>query len=378
MENTWDTTPQQDRFDPAVGGKVMKAVVTAGNGEYSKLQCRVVKLPTLEPGEVLLQVLAAGVNNTEINTRIGWYSSSVTKATVEAATAEEQPIIEKNDGGWNETTPFPFIQGTDCCGRIVAVAKGGDTGSIGSRVLVRACMRASGFGSMENIWMGSDFDGAFAQFVKVPAGEVFAVDCDWSDAELGVIPCAYGTSENMVHRGGVRQGEHVLVAGASGGVGSAVVQLAKRRGATVTAIAAKAKMDQVLSLGADRVIDRHDDVVASLGENSVDVVIDNVAGPAFGGMLLALKRGGRYVSSGAIGGPLVTLDMRTFYLKDLKLIGCTAWDEPVFPNLISYIERDEFRPLVAKAFPLECIADAQREFLLKKHVGNFVLIPPEL
>jgi NADPH:quinone reductase-like Zn-dependent oxidoreductase len=109
----------------------------------------------------------------------------------------------------------------------------------------------------------------------------------------------------------------------------------------------------------------------------VDIVIDNVAGPAFGGLLQALKRGGRYVSSGAIGGPLVTLDMRTFYLKDLSLIGCTAWDEPIFSNLISYIERDEIRPLVAKIFPLERIADAQREFLDKKHVGNFVLIPPD-
>ena len=84
------------------------------------------------------------------------------------------------------------------------------------------------------------------------------------------------------------------------------------------------------------------------------------------------------MSSGAIGGPFVTFDMRTFYLKDLTLIGCTAWDEPVFPNLISYIERGELRPLVAKIFPLERIADAQREFLEKKHVGNFVLIPPPL
>lgn len=378
MKFKWDTDPKQDRFDPKAPGKVMKAVVTAGNGGYDKLQCRVVNLPTLERGEILLQVLAAGVNNTEINTRIGWYSSSVTTGTEDAATAEGQQATKKADGGWNETTPFPFIQGTDCCGRIVAVAPGGDKSSIGSRVLVRACMRQSGFDSMDNIWMGSDFDGAFAQFVKVPAGEVFVVDCDWSDAELGTIPCAYGTAENMVYRGKVCQGEHVLVAGASGGVGSAVVQLVKRRGATVTAIAAKAKMKQVLAIGADRVIDRNDDVVDSLGENSVDVVIDNVAGPAFGGRLKALKRGGRYVSSGAIGGPIVTLDMRTFYLKDLTLIGCTAWDEPVFSNLISYIEHDEFRPLVAKVFPLERIADAQRDFLEKKHVGSFVLIPPEL
>jgi NADPH:quinone reductase-like Zn-dependent oxidoreductase len=231
---------------------------------------------------------------------------------------------------------------------------------------------------MENIWMASDFDGAFAQFVKIDAREVFPVDCDWSDAELGSIPCAYGTAENMVHRARVCKGEHVLVPGASGGVGSAVVQLAKCRQATVTAIAGTEKMAQVRSIGADRVIARGEDIAAALGEDTVDVVIDNVAGPAFGKMLDVLKRGGRYTSSGAIAGPLVTLDMRTFYLKDLTLIGCTAWDEPVFPNLISHIEKGEIRPLVAKTYPLEQIAEAQHEFTKKKHVGKLVLIPPPL
>lgn len=178
----------------------MKAVITTGNGGYDKLEYRKVPVPRLAPGEVLLQVLAAGVNNTEINTRVGWYSSTVTAGTDEAASTEENKATAKADGGWNEATPFPFIQGTDCCGRVAAVASGGDESAIGTRVLVRSCMRRTGFESMENIWMGSDFDGAFAQFVKVPAGEVFAVDCDWSDAELGTIPCAYGTAENMVHR----------------------------------------------------------------------------------------------------------------------------------------------------------------------------------
>jgi NADPH:quinone reductase-like Zn-dependent oxidoreductase len=260
----------------------------------------------------------------------------------------------------------------------MAAAPGVDQRLIGARVLVRPCMRPDGFGSMNNIWMASDFDGAFAQFVKVPASEVFAVQSDWSDVELGSIPCAYGTAENMLHRARVTQGEHVLVAGASGGVGSAAVQLAKQRGARVTAIAGKLKMQQVRLIGADQVIDRQDDLVACLGKETIDVVIDNVAGPAFGDLLKVLKRGGRYASSGAIGGPLVTLDMRTFYLKDLTLIGCTAWEEPVFPNLIGYIERGELHPLVAKTFPLEQIAQAQREFLEKAHVGKFVLIPPPL
>ena len=378
MRAECETVPKQDRFDPKGSNKTMMAVVTTGNGGYDKIEYREVPVPTLAPGEILLQVLAAGVNNTEINTRVGWYSSTVTEGTEEAASAEEEKATVKADGGWNEGTPFPFIQGTDCCGRVVAVAPGGDESTIGTRVLVRPCIRRAGFESMENIWMGSDFDGAFAQLVKVPAGEVFAVDSDWSDAELGTIPCAYGTAENMVHRVKVSKADHLLVTGASGGVGSAVVQLAKRRGATVSAIAGKAKMEQVRSIGADRVIARGDDIVASLGENSVDVVVDNVAGPAFGSLLKILKRGGRYVSSGAIGGPLVTLDMRNFYLKDLTLVGCTAWEEPVFPNIISYIERGELRPIVAKIVPLERIADAQREFLKKKHFGNFVLIPPPL
>ena len=374
------TTPPKDRFDLTDCKATMKAVVTTGNGGYEKLVYRDVPIPALGPKEVLLQVLAAGVNNTEINTRLGWYSSKVTTSTEELTTGkrEKKEAHAQGDGGWNEATPFPFIQGTDCCGRVVAVATGVDECLIGLRVLVRACMRSKGWDSLENIWIASDFDGAFAQFVKVPAAEVFPVDCDWSDAELGTIPCAYGTAENMIHRAKVAKGEHVLVAGASGGVGSAVVQLAKRRGAFVTAIAGKAKIENVRALGADQVIARDADIVAGLGEKPVDVVVDNVAGKGFGGMLKVLKRGGRFVSSGAIAGPLVTLDMRDFYLKDLTLIGCTAWDEPVFLNLISYIEKGEIKPILAKTFPLKQIVAAQREFTEKKHVGKFVLIPPPI
>lgn len=378
MVKEYETVSQTDRFSLKGCKKTMKAIVTNGNGGYEKLEYRDVPVPVLKKGEVLLQVLAAGINNTEINTRLGWYSSSVTTGTETLTAVEKEKAKEQADGGWNEATPFPFIQGTDCCGRVVAVAPEGDESTIGLRVLVRPCIRKSGWTSLDNIWMASDFDGAFAQFVKVPVEEVFPVVCDWSDAELGTIPCAYGTAENMVHRTKVVKGEHVLVTGASGGVGSAAIQLAKRRGAFVTAVAGRDKMEQVRLIGADRVIERDDDIVTCLGEKNVDVVIDNVAGAPFGGFMKVMKRGGRYVSSGAIGGPLVTLDMRDFYLKDLTLIGCTAWDEPVFPNLISYIEKGEIQPLLAKTFPLERIVDAQRMFTEKKHVGKFVLIPPKL
>ena len=362
------------RFELKPGQDSMKAVVTTGNGGYDKLDYGDVPVPELRSGEVLLRVLAAGVNNTEINTRLGWYSSAVTSGTNQFS--DNDRPAEISDGGWNEKTPFPMIQGTDCCGEVVHCAEDVCGLAVGARVLVRACMRLNGYDSLENIWMASDFDGAFAEYVRVPASEVFAVDCNWSNEELATIPCAYGTAENMVHRAGVRSGERVLVTGASGGVGSALVQLVRRRGAHAIAISGKDKMDRVRELGADQVLARGTELVDALGESSMDAVIDNVAGDGFTSLMKVLRRGGRYASSGAIAGPMVTLDMRDFYLKDLNLIGCTAWDEPIFPNLVSYIERGEIKPLVARTYPLSEIATAQEHFLEKTHVGNFVLLPP--
>ncbi len=331
----------------------MKAIVTTGNGGYDKLVYKDVQKPIVAAGEVLIQVLAAGVNNTEINTRVGWYEN----------------------GGWDIATPFPFIQGTDCCGKIVEVAEDLQTHLLGKRVLIRPCMRPDGFGSMRNIWMGSDFDGAFAQYVKAPASEVFVIESNWSDVELGSIPCSYGSAENMLLRAKVSATDHVLIAGASGGVGSAAVQLAKLRGARVTAIVGADKAKHAIAIGADKIIERGTDIAAALGEATIDVVVDNVGGKDFESILKVLRRGGRYVSSGAIGGPVVSLDLRTFYLKDLTLIGCTAWDEPVFGNLVAYIEKNQIKPLVAKTFALRDIAKAQSEFLEKKHFGKFVLVP---
>ena len=242
----------------------MKAIVTTGQGGLDKLVFKDVPTPELEPGEILIQVLAAGVNNTEINTRMGWYSGNVSASTSDMA--DQQDFSELDDGGWSEATPFPLIQGTDCCGRVVATADTKHQSLIGKRVLVRPCMRTNGFEDYDNIWMASDFDGAFAQFVKVPASEVFSVECDWQDAELASIPCAYGTAENMLHRAAVTDRDNVLILGASGGVGSAAVQLAKRRGAKVFAVASQANHAVLNELGVDAVYDRHADLLSELGE----------------------------------------------------------------------------------------------------------------
>ena len=140
--------------------------------------------------------------------------------------------------------------------------------------------------------------------------------------------------------------------------------------------AAFSKSEIVMAAGASYVIDRNESPADTLGANSVDVVIDLVAGPTWPNLLEVMKRGGRYVTAGAIAGPLVELDVRTLYLKDLTLMGSTYQDKICFKNLINYIENDEVKPIVAATFPLKDIGKAQEMFLEKKFVGKIVLIIP--
>ena len=149
--------------------------------------------------------------------------------------------------------------------------------------------------------------------VKVRSSETFKIDCNWSDTELASIPCAYSTAEGMLHRVNLKK-EKVLITGASGGVGSAAIQLAKRRGAYVIAQCSKSKFKEIINIGADETIDRNDDLVLKLGTNNLDVIVDLVAGEQWKQLLEILKPGGRYVAAGAIAGPIVELDVRTLYL----------------------------------------------------------------
>jgi len=355
----------------------MTGVYLTGHGGLEKLDYRDdIPMPFPNDDEVLIRVAAAGMNNTDINTRIGWYSKAVTTSTDTGGT-EGFDEIDNEDSSWDGAAlTFPRIQGADVCGEIEAVGANVDKSRIGERVLVRSMLQSyTNFEPMKCWTIGSEMDGGFAQYAVAPSIESYRVETDWSDAELASIPCAYSTAENLLHRSNVGA-ETVLITGASGGVGSAAIQLAKRRGATVIAVSSRSKADQVLEIGADRVVDRNADFVAELGADSVDVVIDLVAGDQWPSLLNVLKRGGRYAVAGAIAGPIVELDVRTLYLKDLSLIGCTFQEELVFTNLISYIERHEIKPLVSKTYPLSDIAQAQTDFLDKKFTGKLVLIPP--
>jgi len=168
----------------------------------------------------------------------------------------------------------------------------------------------------------------------------------------------------------------VLVTGASGGVGLAAVQLAKLRGATVTAVCSSAKADDVRAQGADLTVDRGADLVGVVGSGSVDVVVDLVGGSGFPQLLDLLRPGGRYAVAGAIGGPISEIDLRTLYLKDLSLFGCTFQEDDVFERLVEHIGNDRLRPVVSRTYPLQQIAQAQEDFLSKQHTGKLVLVPP--
>jgi NADPH:quinone reductase-like Zn-dependent oxidoreductase len=353
----------------------MHGILLTGHGGPETLQYRT-DLPTPHPSanQVLIKVSAAGINNTDINTRLGWYSKGVRSGTAEESTVPS-PSRNANDSSWSGTAlAFPRIQGADCCGRIVAVGPGVSPCRIGERVIVRSMLRVSGeSGAYQCGTFGSECDGAFAQYAKVSAADAFKVECTWTDVELGSVPCAYSTAENMLVRSRVRGGEHVLVTGAGGGVGAAAIQLCKRRGARVTAVGGRDKEVQMLALGADAVVPRGESVVSALGKMSVDVVLDVVAGPSFPELLDVLKKGGRYATAGAIAGPIVELDVRTLYLKDLTFFGCTFQDDDVFANLVGYIERGDIKPQVGRVFKLRDIGEAQRVFQTKTVSGKLVL-----
>jgi NADPH:quinone reductase-like Zn-dependent oxidoreductase len=348
----------------------MRAVLLTGHGGYDKLDFRDdVPVPKPGPKDVLIRVAAAGVNNTDINTRIGWYSKAVAEATDVGAASG---IPGAQDDGWSGAAfQFPRIQGADACGRIVAVGDDVDPARMGERVLVEPVFR--GASTFDICYFGSEVDGGFADYTCAPSLHAHRVNSELSDVELASFPCAYGTAENILTRINLQAGERVLITGASGGVGSAAVQLAKRRGAEVIAMAADAKAGIVRSLGASQVVPRDANLEALFGQEYFDTVVDIVGGSQFGAILNVLKRGGRYGVSGAISGPIVDLDLRTLYLKDLRLIGCTVLEPDVFPNLVSYIERGEIRPVVAATYDLSDIVKAQEAFLTKQHVGKIVL-----
>jgi NADPH:quinone reductase-like Zn-dependent oxidoreductase len=343
----------------------MQAVFLTGWGGPDRL--RVVNdapVPVPREGEVLIRVGACGINNTDLWTREGAYG-------------------EGEQAAWmGQAFTFPRIQGLDAVGRIVAVGAGADRHRLGQRVMVNPCLYAGGADGLEGLQVvGSERDGGFAQFLCVPAENALAIRSPCSDAELATFMTPCMTADHMLRRAGLRAGERVLVTGASGGVGSALVQLALLRGAEVVAVCSQAKVPAVRALGAHTVIAREQGdyrtSLTALGALApFDVVADIVAGDQVAQCLDLLAHGGRYVTAGAVAGPMVQVDWRKLYLRQLSLFGVTMGTAADAMVVVAHIEAGRLRPLLAGSFPLEDIARAQQVFATRSHVGSWVLLPP--
>lgn len=360
--------------------ETMRAMVLTGHGGPDRMVWREDwPKPVPGPGEVLIRVSACGLNNTDVNTRTGWYAKGVTGATADGL-AEGADTDAAAWGGAG--IAFPRIQGADAVGRVEAVGAGVDSALTGRRVMIDTWLRDwdDPLNRERTGYFGSECDGGFAEYTKVDHRNVHVVECDLTDAELAGFATACVTAENMLNRAEVTADDTVLISGASGGVGSALIQLVNRRGAKAVAMCDPSKADRVRALGPAAVLPRApEDLPGALeravGRREATVVADVVGGPIWPRLIEALARGGRYACAGAIAGPVVEFDLRTFYLRDLTFTGATLPPPGAFADLVGYIERGEIAPLIAATWPLSELHEAQRAFASKAHVGNIVVIP---
>ncbi|MFJ8862896.1 zinc-binding dehydrogenase [Streptomyces sp. NPDC102451] len=343
----------------------MRAVRIAEHGGPEVLQPAEVAVPELRAGEVLVRVAAVALNNTDLWTREGAYG---------------RPGDPKALSGWRGPIGFPRIQGADVAGRVVAVGSGADESLVGRRVVVDPAIYDSEGPDANPVGlMGSERDGGYAEYVTAPAERVHDVtESPLTDDQLATLPTAYGTALGMIERGRLREGETVLVSGASGGVGIALIQIARARGARVLAISSGSKIDVVREAGAHDVVDRARDVVEQIraaAPEGIDVALDVVAGDLVGEGLPLLREGGRWVVAGALGGYDVTFDVRRLYLHNAQVIGSAMHTPAHFALLMDLARQGRIRPVIAATFPLDQAAEAQEELALRGHVGKIVMRP---
>lgn len=343
----------------------MRAAVLTAHGGPEVLQLHD-DWPRPEPsvGEVLVRVVAAAVNNTDIWTREGSYGLPGSPAA---------------KAGWRGPISFPRVQGGDIAGVIAEVGPGVDADRVGQRVLVDpALYRDGAHGAPAVGLLGSEADGGFAEFVTVSAERAHDVaDSLLSDEQLAALPVAYGTAMGMLERASIAEGEAVVVTGASGGVGLALVQLAAARGARVIAVTSGNKAAEVLSAGASYAVDRNaDNLVQDIDQCSragIDVVADVAGGPMIAQLMPLVRDDGRWVIAGAVAGPVIDFDLRRLYLHNISLIGSSMHTRDHFATLVHAARTGAVQPVIAARHPLEDLATAQEQFRRGQHVGKIVI-----
>jgi alcohol dehydrogenase len=278
--------------------------------------------------------------------------------------------------------PMPVIIGLDMAGTISEVGPGVSGWKVGDRVLVNPLNKKKGL-------MGEMLDGGMAEYCLVAADQLLRMPADVTFAQAAALPVAYGTAHRMLitHKT-VEKGEKVLVLGASGGVGTGCVILAKLLGAEVIACTSSPeKMDALKKLGADHVVNVKDTdfskwAIEKYGkpqrrsyEGGVDVVINFTGGDTWHPSLRCLKRGGKLLVCGATAGYDPKEDLRYVWSFELKIIGSNSYYDDDLHALLKLIAEGRLKPVIDKVLPLEQAAEGLRLIQDREVIGKVVVTP---
>ena len=278
--------------------------------------------------------------------------------------------------------PLPVVIGLDMAGEIAEVGAGVSGWKAGDRVLVNPVNKKKGL-------MGEMLDGGMAEYCLVAADQLVAMPAAVSFEDAAALPVAYGTAHRMlVTHATVKAGEKVLVLGASGGVGTGCVILAKLLGAEVIACASSAdKLARLKALGADEVVNYRDTdwskwAVEKYGkpqrrsnEGGVDVVINFTGGETWVPSLRCLKRGGKLLVCGATAGYDPKEDLRYVWSFELKIIGSNSFYDDNLAALMALIGAGKMKPVIDKVLPLEQARDGLRLIADREVIGKVVVTP---
>jgi NADPH:quinone reductase-like Zn-dependent oxidoreductase len=371
-----------DHQSQAVPG-TMKAMVLTGHGGVDKLVYRDdVTLPRPAPGQVLVRVTATAKNNTDRKAREGLYP-----------TKDKDEVASFQMGG-SATLTFPRIQGADVAGRVAAVGEGVDPARLGERGLLDFNLYPDDRRDINLTpdYYGHGADGGFAEYVAVPSDQFHTVDkADLADAELAAMGmCSYQTALHMLTSANVVAGERVLVTGASGGVGTALIQLCRVLGAIPYALSTPDKAGALRELGAEAVLDRSDmdgftDRVRELtGGAPLDAVMDLVGGDMtdrfIDAMIFDMKARDSYPRlsiAGASGGNLSEIMWTRIYLYQVQVFGVSHGTREEAQQLIDWIRSGELKPVLHAAFKLSDLHRAEDYFVSRGNnfLGKIVIVP---
>lgn len=280
--------------------------------------------------------------------------------------------------------PLPVIMGIDISGEIAAVGVAVTGWQVGDRVLIDPIDR------QQNKLIGEMLDGGLAELCKVAAHTLIQLPDGVGFSEAAALPTAYGTALRMMsRRGGVSAGEKVLVLGASGGVGTCCVQLAKQAGAhVIVAASSQQKLDQLAELGSDdgfnytleqihHAIHKRYGKPRITGGGGVDVVVNFTGGPTWVPSLKSLAVGGRLLTCGATAGYDPQTDLRYIWTFELSIVGSNGWQRDDLHKLLTMVETNELLPIIDSTFPLSLGAEALRTLQDRKVFGKVVITPQE-